>query len=304
MGRHGFWLVILFLSTGAVGDAETLEGNRVRVTAEGFSPVYAEDALRSAERSIEVISAALEYTPRVPVDIILTASDREYRELTEGAVPEWSAAVADGNGRIIVTPLEGWKSGLSRILTHELVHVFIEDAAGERFVPRWFHEGCAQYLAGEWSIRDRMVLVWYTLGGDLLTFDRIQDIFSSGPVEAGLAYDQSLLAIRRLRAVYGEGILADIIRGLASGEGFEGSFRTATGIWPSEFEGYYLAHIRAVYGWRSLYLLVPSIWTIILVLAVVVYFIKRRRNRELLRRWEVIEAAEKIINIEDFPRNT
>ncbi|MFC1485614.1 peptidase MA family metallohydrolase [Candidatus Latescibacterota bacterium] len=304
MDRYGLWIAVIFLSMGGTVGAGTLEGDHIRVTAEGFTPAYTEDALKSAEQGIEVISAVLGYVPRAPVDIILTASDREFFELTEGAVPEWSAAVAVQGGRVIVTPLEGWKSGLSQILTHELVHVFIEDAAGGRFVPRWFHEGCAQFLAGEWGIRDQVVLVWYTLRGDLLTFEQIQDIFSSGRVEATLAYDQSLLAVRRLRAVHGDGILADIVRGLGAGDSFAEAFRGATGIWPSEFEGYYLAYIREVYGWRSLYLLLPSIWTVILILAVVVYIIKRQRNRRLLRQWEVIEAAEKIVNIEDFTRNS
>jgi len=36
------------------------------------------------------------------------------------------------------------------------------------------------------------------------------------------------------------------------------------------------------------------------MIAFVVYFIKRRRNKRLMRQWEIVEAAEKIINFEDY----
>ena len=65
---------------------------------------YVELVSQSAERSFEVITGFFGHTPENTIIIILTDTDDEFRTLTRGTLPDWSAAVATGN-RIIISPL-------------------------------------------------------------------------------------------------------------------------------------------------------------------------------------------------------
>lgn len=281
---------------------ESVKGEHFEVFFDGLRKNFAEQTLKQSDENYRIISEVLGHSLSKSILIILTNSDEQFKQLTRNGIPEWGAAVATRNN-IIVTPLPGRKHNLNRILAHEIVHIVINDAAGEMFVPRWFHEGCAQNLSGEWGIRSRLYMVWKVNRKDLLTFDDIQNMFSSGMTDAALAYDQSMLAIRHLVFKNGRDVLQGIINSMKKGNEFALAFYNATGLWPSEFERDYLINIRKTYGKKSLYTLIPGTWTLILIIAAIAYFVKRRRNKRLLQQWEVVEAAENIINFEDYNRD-
>ncbi len=282
---------------------ESLKSQHFEIFYDGFRGDYAEQSLKNSERSYIIISETLGHEIQKPISIVFTRSNEQFQELTGGTLPEWSAAVTMPDNRIIVTPLPGRKYKLDQILAHEIVHIIINDAAGEIFVPRWFHEGCAQNLSGEWGIRGMLYMVWKVTKGELLTFGDIQNVFLSRNADAELAYDQSLLAIRYFINQNGRNALPAVISDINKGNDFALAFWNASGLWPSEFEQNYLMYIQRIYGKRSLYLFIPSTWTLILLIAVTVYFIKRRRNKRLMQQWEIIESAEKIINFDDYKRN-
>jgi len=282
---------------------ESLKSQHFEVYYNGFRKSYVEQALKNLEKSYRIISETLGHNLQKPISIIFASSDKQFWELTSGALPEWSVAVAMPDNRIIVTPLPGREHNLNRILAHEIVHIVINDAAGEIFVPRWFHEGCAQNLSGEWGINGRLYMVWKVIRGELLTFDDIQDVFSSRNVDATLAYDQSMLAIRHFINKNGRDVISAVIASMGEGNDFAHAFWEASGLWPSEFEQDYLKYIRRTYGKNSLYYFIPSTWTLILLIAVIVYVVKRRRNKRLMQKWEIIETAENIINFDNYKRN-
>ena len=294
--------LMVFLAPGPTGAVETFRGDGIDVVSEGVKPRFAEDVLSDAEKSYRFVTEKLGHRPEDRVTIFLTSTDRRFQDLTGRILPEWGVAAAMPGGRIVVSPLEGQTHDLDRILAHEIVHAVMNDGARGRCVPRWFHEGCAQYLSGEWGVRNRLYMVVKVVRGELMTFEDIQNVFSAGYADAGLAYDQSMLAVRRLVGKYGEKVLPAILRGMGEGVDFAGAFHDATGLWPSEYERDYLVHVRKTYGKRSLYTAIPGTWTAILMLAVIVYLIKRRRNKRLMQQWDVVEAAENIIQFPDGGR--
>ncbi len=281
---------------------DTVKSDYFEVHFVGLRKSYAETALQNSDESYKRISEALGHSLGKPITIILTSSEDQFKRFTRGAIPEWGAAAAMPDNSIIVTPLPGLKFNLNRILAHEIVHIVINDAAGKQFVPRWFHEGCAQYLSGEWGIRSSLYMVLKAYRGKLLTFDDIQNMFSFGRTDVALAYDQSMLAIRHLIGKNGAYVIPVIIGNMGEGNEFATAFFQATGLWPSEFEKDYQNYIRKTYGKNTLYTLIPGTWTLILIIAAVVYIVKRRRNKRLMEQWEIVEAAEKIINFEDYNR--
>jgi hypothetical protein len=279
---------------------ERIAGRHFDIIYSGLNKGYAETVLENSDNSFDTISKLLGHNPSGKISITLTTSAEQFRRLTHGVIPEWSAAVAIDNESIIISPLPGRRHNLPRIMAHEIVHIVVNDAAGGEFVPRWFHEGCAQNLSGEWRIRDRLYMVWNVARGNLLSFEDIQNVFSTHRADAGLAYDQSMLAIRHFMKKNGRKALPAVIEGMKAGNNFASAFQQASGVWPSEFEKDYLEFVRKSYGGRSLYSIIPGTWTLIMMIAFVVYFIKRRRNKRLMRQWEIVEAAEKIINFEDY----
>ena len=282
---------------------DTVKSEYFEVYFNGLRKSYAEKALQNLDESYLRISKALGHNLGKPITIILTSSEEQFKRFTRGAIPEWGAAAAMPDNSIVVTSLPGFKYNLNRILAHEIVHIVINDAAGKQFVPRWFHEGCAQNLSGEWGIRGRLYMVLKAYRGELQTFDDIQNMFSSGRTEVALSYDQSMLAIRHLIGKNGAYVIPMIINKMRQGNEFALAFFQSTGLWPSEFEKDYQDYIRTTYGKKTLYTLIPGTWTLILIIAAVVYFVKRHRNKRLMKQWEIVETAEKIINFEDYNRD-
>lgn len=293
--------MVFWVFSGDCFPESTIRTQHFEIVHDGVRASYAEIAARSAEQSYKLITGTLGHAPVEVITIIITHNIEQFRELTRGILPDWSTAAAIPGNRIIISPLEGHKIDLERIIAHEIVHCIINDAAGKTFVPRWFHEGCAENLSGEWGVKGKAYMAWRVIRGNLLTFTDIQQVFSSGSEDATLAYDQSMLAVRRLLGIYGSNVLGEIISGLVNGLDFPSAFHNATLLWPEEYESDYVQYIEKNYGRRSLVTLVPGTWTAILLLSVFVYMIKKFRNKRLLRQWEEAENAGNIIDFTSFP---
>ena len=295
-------LLILWLVPYTVLCAEKkLASPHFDVRYDTVSENYAEFVSTAAERSFAVISRTLGHTPENKITVVLTSTAEEFRTLTHGTLPDWSAAVAVPGSRIIISPLPGLKMNIEHILAHEIVHIIIQQVSGGRSIPRWFHEGCAETLSGGWGIRGRLYMVWKVSHGELLRFDEIEHLFSAGSNDVTLAYDQSMLAVKRLIAVYGTDVIPRILDEVGSGRNFESAFMEAVGITTTVFEEDYLTTVAKKYGKRVLITLIPGTWTFIMILAFVVYFIKKRRSKRLMSEWEVVEAAENIIKFRPHP---
>jgi hypothetical protein len=301
LGSYLFIFIILYIPDKALCAVNHVLTPHIDVEYVNIGEHYAKLVSQSAEKSFQIITRELGYTTKDIITITLTSTDDEFRTLTEGTLPDWSAAVALPGNRIIISPLPGLKMDIERILAHEIVHCIIHDAARDIFVPRWFHEGCAEALSGEWGIHGGLYMVWKVSRGELMTFQDIEDVFSARGADVTLAYDQSMLAVNRLISSYGTSVLPRIIEGLRKGKDFDRALYDAAGITTAGFEQDYLNALSRTYGKRMLITLVPGTWTIILVLAFIVYFIKKRRSKRLMAQWDVVEAAEKIIQFKQRP---
>ncbi|MBN1292303.1 MAG: hypothetical protein JXB48_10735 [Candidatus Latescibacteria bacterium] len=295
------FLLIFSLCFWQACTAKTLRSQNFIIQYEELNDSYAEMVSETAEKSFTTISGALGQKPGNVITVILTSTEKEFRELTNGTLPDWSTAVAMPGNRIIISPLPGMKMNLDRILAHEIVHVVLFDAAGGNFIPRWFHEGCAETFSGQWGIQGRLYMTWKVSWGKLMTFDEIEQVFSAQGADVTLAYDQSMLALKQLITIGGKKVLSEILDSMRSGDNFENSFTKATGMTVREFEQVYLAAIAKAYGKRTLLTIIPSTWTFILLLAIVVYIIKKRRNKRLMSQWEIVDAAENIIRFRPNP---
>ena len=258
----------------------------VRIIGDEVAAPYIGLAENSAGRSYSRITQALGWIPAETITILITTTEEEFARLTRGALPDWSAAAALPGNRIVVSPLAGAKMNLERILAHEITHCIIDDAAGRYPVPRWFHEGAAEYFSGGWGILDMTYLTWHTVTGGLMDFEDIQNVFHGGRRDAGLAYDLSRLAVAQLVNRFGDGALRAIVHGMADGKDFDDAFLAAVGLSPARFEGEFLVYVRDTFGLSVFFTMLPGTWGAILALAVFAWIATRWRTRRILRRWE------------------
>jgi len=299
-----FFLLFLLLFLTGTGncDQKTITSTHFVVHYDSSAEHYAHQVSQTAEKGFSTITGTIGHKSEGKISITLTGTREEFRELTRGVLPDWSAAAAMPGNRIILSPLPGMKLAVDRILAHEIVHIILYDAAGGRFIPRWFHEGCAEIFSGQWGIRGRIYMVWKVSRGNLMTFEDIERVFSARGADVTLAYDQSMLAVKRLISDRGSGVLPRILNGLRDGQDFDQAFETATGLTLDGFEREYLNAVGTAYGKRTLFFtLIPSTWTFILILAIIVYIVKKRRNKRLMSQWEIVDAAENIINFRPDP---
>ena len=105
------------------------------------------------------------------IRLLLAPDEATFRRSSGGRFPDWGLAVAFPRRSCIVlrSPrlVRGDVQDPGRVLAHELVHVYLAlflGSAGDA-APRWFHEGLASLLAGEWGWSERFELTVALVGG-------------------------------------------------------------------------------------------------------------------------------------------
>jgi len=233
---------------------------------------------------------------------LLVADDEEtFRHATGGRQPDWGLAVAlPREGAIVMRPPRlagGGTQDPGQVLVHELVHVYLGLYLGPRepAAPRWFHEGLASLLAGEWGWSERVDLAVALLAGRPIPLERLEEGFPAGRETASLAYLESLTAAASLRDLSGEEGLRVLLSNLRRLGDFDAAMRRTYGLTYGEFEQRWATTLASRYGWAAA---AASSWTwwmpaALLLIAVVVWrrLAYRARLREMERR-EKLEVAD------------
>jgi Peptidase MA superfamily len=139
--------------------------------------------------------------------------------------PSWVGAVNDGKLRIPIEGVDSVTPELTRVLKHELAHSFINQLSNGR-CPQWLNEGIAQALEPKslssngrrlaQLFRDQREIPFNVLEGGFMRFS---------PMEASLAYDESLAAAEYISNTYGMSDLQRILQRLGEGASTEAALR-------------------------------------------------------------------------------
>lgn len=177
---------------------------------------------------------------------------------------------------------------VAAIAEHELVHVLLWRGAGPRAssLPRWFQEGCAMWMARGWRLDDSMRLLPAAMGRNLPPMEAIEHSFPSDEAGARLAYAQAFAFTGFLVDSYGPSLPARILEGVRAGAPFAGAFRAATGTTLAETEHAWRGRIDFLYRWVPLLGSSFALWGGVSLAVIAGYVRKRRRAREILRRWD------------------
>lgn len=127
---------------------------------------------------------------------------------------------------IVRDEIPGSGSTLAGVVAHELVHELLDQYAGEfgRLIPRWFHEGLAQVLAGDTYLHVREEeLVFRLLNRTLLSFEQLRHKFPTTQPSLRIAYAQSYSYVAWLHERYGLPALLRVVAAVDRDISFEGA---------------------------------------------------------------------------------
>lgn len=242
--------------------------------------------------------------PALPADIlareavhVFLAPDAErWDSLTGGAVPEWGAGVADPYRGVIVLPTYDWVRTplhtVQQTLRHELAHVALQRYLGAARTPRWFTEGYAQWAAGQWDWESAWRLRLALAGQRAPPLDSITLDWPVAAVDARIAYLLSASAVAYLVDQSGERGLRIFLDRWRELQDFEAAFRATYGRTMGQFEEEWRRHVRRTYGWGVILGHSLVFWGLAAVVLLVLFAIRRRRDRERLDRLRATEPPD------------
>lgn len=186
------------------------------------------------------------------------------------------------------------------VVTHELAHELLDQWVGPhgRAIPRWFHEGLAQVLAGDTYLGAREEDLVWRIGTDrLLPFSDLREGFPKERDSLQTAYAQSYSYVAWLVARHGVPKLLEAARRVDEATSFDRALVDMTRRTTLELQDAWLDHLRYGSGafWRGLneqsfHLLLlgclPLLW-----LAFRRRSARERRAAERLGRFEAVEPT-------------
>jgi hypothetical protein len=204
------WLVLSFGAQEPPGGWITVSAGGPEVAAAAVLRIE-----RDAAASLDTLRPAFRGLPRHPFRIIVhgSASDLppELAALHDAGSPGF-ALPSRHEIHVLLAECHDVR-GFQPVLAHEITHELLEQLAqpwGDR-LPRWFHEGMAQVLAGDTYLDASEDLVVWRIPVDnlLLPFSELERGFPRDPVLLRLAYAQSFSYVKWLEGQLGrDGLLA------------------------------------------------------------------------------------------------
>lgn len=195
---------------------------------------------------------------------------------------------------VVLGELQRTGARLRGVVVHELVHELLDQEVSPhgRSMPRWFHEGLAQLLAGDTYLgASEEDLLWRVGARRLSTFGELRDSFPSEPGALRTAYGQSHSYVAWLAQQYGLDELLWVARAADPVTSFERALVGRLGRSTLELEDgwrHHLVHGSGA-GWR---LLLDQCFNLSLLalLPVLVLALMRRLSAEQRARRRLLDA--------------
>lgn len=186
------------------------------------SEEFRRELISTLESQYDDLVRQLGVAPRAGISVTLY-TEQGFFDVTHA--PSWSGAVNDGKLRIPISGLTSMNSDLARVLKHELAHSFVNQASGGR-CPTWLNEGIAQAMEPKSLAANGRRLTQLFQAQQSIPYNALEGSFIRfSPVEALLAYDESLAAVEYINETYGVSDLQRILQRLSEGSSTEAALR-------------------------------------------------------------------------------
>jgi hypothetical protein len=258
------------------------------------------------ERIAPLLRDASEFRTRVSEDlgqpvlahvvVRVVRSPEQMAELApEGAPPPtYAAAVAYPPLHFIMLALKApvtWEApDLGELMRHELAHVALADAVGDRHVPRWFNEGLAIRQSGElpWA---RLKTLWdASLSRTLIPLKDLDTAFPSASYDVNVAYAESADFVSFLMRDADRARFGSLVQRVGAGVAFDRAIEDAYGTDMRTLEFQWREEVGRRFGIVPMLTGGGLIWVVILGLAAAAWVKRRRRAKAKLEQWALEEA--------------
>ena len=222
-------------------DAEAALQSFSLIYGAGADPAKVERTLAEFERARSHLADKWQVPTSVsPISLYLFRDIGEYKAHTATFGREWSGGYTSCQDRSVTigVPLEDAsnvfeESRASQTPQHEMVHAIWCQRLGLSYfssIPLWFHEGMAQWYAGEgWGQFPQRTLnrwsVWIGRGSLLSATEFCSYISGGSPDEIKLLYEISWEFIRSLESSHGIQSLNAVVEDVGAGKTFDDSLR-------------------------------------------------------------------------------
>ena len=191
------------------------------------SPELQQQILATLETAYRDISRQLSFEPGENIIVILYTKT-EFVDITQA--PTWAGALNDGKLRIPIGGISAMDPELERNLRHELTHSFVHWLSSGR-CPTWLNEGLAQLLEPRSAAMYARQLGPMFLDRKAIPFSALQYSFTRlNPLQAEMAYAESLSAVEYLQGRYGMSEIVRMLRNIGSGVEPETALTNSTGM--------------------------------------------------------------------------
>ncbi|MEM7260459.1 MAG: hypothetical protein AAF488_00615 [Planctomycetota bacterium] len=252
-----------------------------------------EDLVRFIDASFADVREALDRTgPTKP--LIVACSDRRWFERVTvslgGAKPhEWAAALAFPGRGVIVLDLQRRAMTAPHefriTVAHEIVHVVIGVGLGP--IPRWYHEGVAQYFSGDHLDSEAGdVIAGWAAQEEILPLSKLDRFLNRSHMRASIFYRQSFSFIRFVTERRGESIHGKMIRSVEKGASFAQAFERATGVELTEEEARWHQWLAAQFSWFRWFVGLLQPFSVVALICAAGFGYQKWRRRRQLRRME------------------
>lgn len=256
----------------------------------------ARDLLSRAAATRRAVAQRLGVDPNGVFHVYLAHDQAAFDRLLAGA-PSWMSGVAHGRlgwaaVRLDTSAGRLWDD-VHRTVRHELAHLMLRQAAGERDdLPRWFSEGFAIYVADEWSFERARRLTRALLQGRVFPLRRLERGFPVAADDVRLAYAISVAFTAFLLKQEAGRPFRALLVGLAAGTAFDDAVALSFGRSLQELEREWRGQLQWRYAWVPGLLGGTTLWGAVTVLFLMAY-LRRRRARAL--RLAALEVEERLL---------
>ncbi len=211
--------------------------------------------LDTLEEAYNEVGKVLSFYPDHEI-IVFLYTEQQFFDVTRA--PAWSGGIFDGKIRVPAKGYEDYLGRLRQILFHEYTHAAIHQMTqpgaskvGRKMasgVPTWLHEGIAQYMEpdGMQENVDLRLEKWVKQGV-FLDLWRLQGSFLGFNTQlAGLAYDESLSAVKFMIDEFSPYSVQKLLTALAQQKDMDEAMREAIFISYEEFQTRWEEHLKSL----------------------------------------------------------
>lgn len=272
------------------------EDPRLRlVAAAGPAEEIAKDLVRSVAADWRRIEAILGRSDPRPLEIRIAYGRESFDALQPPDVraPGWAAGVAFSRlGLVVVDAQASGRAGSVRtVLLHEFAHIALGRLTEGR-IPRWFNEGFALQVAGEWSRTRSGVVARAVMARALIPLSDLDEDWPHSLTDVDLAYAQSASMVGHLLSVENGDALRRLVAKLHEGIPFATALHEAYGKPLVVLETEWKRSLTHRYGWLAVLMDSELLWAGAALLLVLGAWRRKWKRRKRLEEMEAEEALE------------